>query len=181
MIIFHPSFNNHTCIDPHPTKSSTATSKSTAKRKRPKSLRPMSKRTVIKMLSILMTIVSQIKKKRKAIMSTRTSPTTRTKMMTMSPTSKVMTKTRTKTGAEMTLKRKNHLVKSVSTSCATLKKYTKNCVPKSKVPSTASSAAPATTTTATTIFASSVNKSTQVQGTQTMTTNGSGVTNAIAG
>jgi hypothetical protein len=49
------------------------------------------------------------------------------------------------------------------------------------VPSTASSAAPATTTTATTIFASSVNKSTQVQGTQTMTTNGSGVTNAIAG
>ena len=139
----------------------------------------MSKKTVIKMSSILMTIVSQIKKKRKVIMSTRISPTT-TKMM-MSPTSKAMTKTRTKTAAEMILKSKNHLAKSVSTSFATLKKYTKNCVPKSKVPSTASSAVPATITTATTIFASSVNKSTQVQGTQTMMTNGSGVMNAIAG
>jgi hypothetical protein len=157
-----------------------ATSKSMAKKKRPKSRRPMSKRTVIKMSSILMTIVSQIKKKRKAIMSMRTSPTTMTKRM-MSPMSKAMTKTRTKTAAEMTLKSKNHLAKSVSTSCATLKKYTKNCVPKSKVPSTASSAAHATTTTATTISASFVNKSTQVQGTLTMTINGSGVMNAIAG
>jgi hypothetical protein len=49
------------------------------------------------------------------------------------------------------------------------------------VPSTASSAAHATTTTATTISASFVNKSTQVQGTLTMTINGSGVMNAIAG
>jgi hypothetical protein len=81
----------------------------------------------------------------------------------------------------MTQKNNNHLVKSVSISCVTPKKYTKNCALKYSMPSTDFCAVPATKITVIMTFVSFANKSTPVLATPMTTISGSAVISVIVG